>query len=105
VRTAQENRDWGYDRIQGALAKIGHTIAPNTVKRFLKEHGIGPAPERRSKTTWSQFLRAHWGTLAAADSFATEIWTPVGLVTFYFFFVLQLKTRRVHISTPTPNSD
>ena len=37
-------------------------------------------------------------TLAAADFFTTEIWTPAGLVTFYVLFAIQLKTRRVHIS-------
>lgn len=105
VRIARENRRWGYDRIQGALANLGHKIAPNTVKRILKDHGIEPAPLRQRKTTWAQFLRSHWDTLAAADFFTTEIWTPAGPVTFYVFFVLQLKTRRVLISTPTPNPD
>ena len=28
-----------------------------------------------------------------------------GLVTFYVLFAIQLKTRRVHISIPTPNPD
>ena len=68
VRIGRENRRWGYDRIQGALANLGHTVAPNTVKRILKEHGIEPAPERGSKTAWSEFLRAHWDTLAAPAS-------------------------------------
>jgi len=27
VRMAQENRSWGYDRIAGALANLGHTIS------------------------------------------------------------------------------
>ena len=40
-----------------------------------------------------------------ADFFTTEIWTPAGLVTFYVLFAIQLKTRRVHISIPTPNPD
>ena len=105
MRIARENRRWGYDRIRGALANLGHTLAPNTVKRILKEHGIAPAPERGSKTTWSEFLRAHWDTLAVTDFFTTEIWTPAGLVTFYVFFAIQLKTRRVHIATPTPTPD
>ena len=105
VRMAESNSRWGYDRIQGALANLGYKIAPNTVKRILKNHGIEPAPLRRGKTTWAQFLRTHWDTLAAADFFTTEIWTPAGLVTFYVFFVIQLKTCRVHLSTPTPSPD
>ena len=105
MRMAKSSPSWGYDRIQGAMANLGHKIAPNTVKRLLKEHGIEPAPLRRRRTTWAQFLRSHWDTLAAADFFTTEIWTPAGLVTFYVFFAIQLKTRRVHISIPTPNPD
>ena len=62
------------------MANLGHKIAPNTVKWILKEHGIEPAPFRRRRTTWAQFLRSHWDTLAAADFFTTEIWTPAGLV-------------------------
>ena len=105
LRMAKSNPSWGYARNQGAVANLGHKIAPNTVKRILTDHGIEPAPLRRRKTTWAQFLRGHWDTLAAADFFTTEIWTSAGLVTFYAFFVIQLKTRRVHLSTPTPNPD
>ena len=47
VRMAKSSPSWGYDRIQGAMANLGHKIAPNTVKRLLKEHGIEPAPFRR----------------------------------------------------------
>ena len=60
LRMAKSNPSWGYDRIQGALANLGHKIAPNTVKRILKDHGIEPAPLRRRKTTWAQFLRSHY---------------------------------------------
>jgi hypothetical protein len=31
VRFAQENPSWGYDRIQGALANLGHQISDRTV--------------------------------------------------------------------------
>jgi putative transposase len=34
VRTATENRDWGYGRIQGALANVGHKVARSTVATF-----------------------------------------------------------------------
>jgi putative transposase len=30
VRMAEENRTWGYRRIQGALANLGHVLAHNT---------------------------------------------------------------------------
>src|SRR5215468_6892965 len=45
VRMAEENR-WGYRRIQGALANLGHDLAHNTIGNILKRHGIEPAPER-----------------------------------------------------------
>ena len=64
-----------------------------------------PAPERGKKTTWSQFLKARWDVLAAADFFTVEVWAPRGLVTLYVFFVIELATRRIEIVgiTPGPN--
>src|ERR1019366_3657745 len=56
VRMAQDNRDWGYRRIQGALANLGHDLAHGTIANILKQHGIEPAPERIRKTTWKEFL-------------------------------------------------
>jgi len=47
----------------------------------------------------------HYGVIAAADFFTTEVWTWRGLVTCYTVFVMDLASRRVHIlgSTPHPN--
>src|SRR5256885_8071582 len=45
VRMARENRSWGYDRIVGALANLGHTVSDQTVGNILKRHGLPPAPE------------------------------------------------------------
>ena len=59
VRFATENRDWGYDRIAGALANLGHALSDQTVGNILKRHGIPPAPERKRTTTWKDFIRAH----------------------------------------------
>lgn len=49
---ARQNPTWGYDRIQGALANLGHEISDTTVGNILREHGIEPAPERKRQTTW-----------------------------------------------------
>ncbi len=95
---AKENPNWGYTRIRGALANLGHEIARNTVKRILRERGIDPAPERRRRTSWTTFLRAHWEGLAATDLFTVEVLTLAGLRRYYVFFVIRLKTRRVHIA-------
>src|SRR5262245_15619017 len=42
VRMATDNRDWGYTRIQGALANVGHDIGRGTIASILKQHGIEP---------------------------------------------------------------
>jgi transposase InsO family protein len=98
VRMAVENPSWGYTRIRGALANLGHEIARNTVKRILQDHGIEPAPERGRRTPWKTFLQAHWEGLAAADLFTVEVLTLAGLRRYFVLFVLELKTRRVKIS-------
>src|SRR2546425_7812964 len=59
VRMARENRSWGYDRIVGALANLGYIISDQTVGNILKRHGIPPAPERKTTTTWKEFIRTH----------------------------------------------
>ena len=98
VRLAQENSTWGYTRIRGALANLGHQVGRSTIARTLKERGLEPAPERRRKTSWQQFLQAHWEVLAAADFFTVEVWTRTGLVRIVVLFVIELSTRRVEIA-------
>jgi transposase InsO family protein len=105
LRFAKENSDWGYDRIVGALANLGHTISDTSVGNILKANGIEPAPERERKTSWKTFLKAHWDVLAAIDFTTVEVWTKGGLVTFYVLFVMDIKTRRVHCAGCTPNPD
>ena len=96
VRFALENSSWGYCRIQGELKGVGHRVATTTIANVLKENGIKPAPDRPS--SWRSFLRAHWGQVAATDFLTTEVWTPRGLKTYFVLFVIDLKTRRVHIA-------
>jgi transposase InsO family protein len=105
VRMAQENRSWGYDRIVGALANLGYTISDQTVGNILKRHGIPPAPERKTTTTWQECIRTHMDALVATDFFTTEVWTWGGLVTYYVLFFIHLGRRKVSVAgvTPHPN--
>src|SRR5256714_8362793 len=105
VRMAHENRSWGYDRIVGALANLGYTVSDQTVGNILKRHGLPPAPERKTATTWKEFIRTHMDVLVATDFFTAEVRTLGGLVTYYVLFFIRLGTREVHVAgvTPHPN--
>ncbi len=96
VRMARDCDVWGYKRIAGALKLLGHKIAPNTIKRILKDHGIEPAPHRGM--SWRAFLKTHWGAISACDFFTVEVLTFAGLVRYHVFFVIDLATRRVQIA-------
>jgi putative transposase len=105
VRMARENRDWGYDRIVGALANLGYEVCDQTVGNVLRRHGLPPAPERRRTTTWSAFIRIHLALLARTDFFTAEVLTLRGLVTYYVLFFIHLESRRVDIGGITVHPD
>jgi Homeodomain-like domain len=86
VRMAQENSGWGYDRIAGALANLGHHVSDQTIGNVLKRHGIAPAPKRSQSTTWKDFIAAHMAVLEGTDIFTVEVLTWRGLVTYYVLF-------------------
>jgi putative transposase len=46
LRMALENQSWGYTRIQGALANLGHQVGRGTVANILRENGVGRIPQR-----------------------------------------------------------
>jgi transposase InsO family protein len=105
LRMALENRSWGYTRIRGALANLGHQVGRGTIANILREHGIEPAPERDRHTRWSTFLKAHWECLTATDFLSVEVYTIKGLVTYYVLFFIDIASRSVHIAGITPHPD
>jgi putative transposase len=102
VQLAKDNAGWGYDRIAGALANLGHQVADQTVGNILRRHGLGIAPERRRQTTWTEFIRRHKEVLWATDFFTTEVWSATGLLTVYVLFFIHLHTRKVVLGGLTP---
>ena len=107
VQMARDNSGWGYDRIAGALAHLGHEVSDQTVGNVLRRHGIAPAPKRSQTTAWKDFIASHMAVLAGMDFFTTEVLTWRGLATYYVLFVIQLETRRVTLAgiTRHPSED
>ena len=94
---AKENRGWGYTRIQGALAHLGHEIGRSTIRQILLNAGLSPAPERSKGKTWKEFLKAHWSVMSAADFFTVEVMTLGGLQRYSVLVIMELCSRRVTI--------
>ena len=107
VSMAKDNPTWGYDRIAGAVRNLGHKISDQTVGNILQRNGIPPARERKRNTTWASFIRRHKDVLWACDFFTTEIWTKLGLTTYYVLFFIHLGTRRVVLGgmTESPHEE
>ena len=80
-------------------AILSRGSSPTTVSR--------PAPERGKSMSWSTFLKAHWGAIAATDLFTVEVVNPFGLVRYHVLFVIDIATRCVCIGgiTSDPNGE
>ncbi|MBI1246746.1 transposase [bacterium] len=99
VRVAKET-GWGYSRILGEIRKLGlGNVSRQTVKNILVENGLDPGP-KRSRGTWSEFLKAHQETLWQCDFFSKRIWTPTGRRQVFALAFINVATRKV-IVTPS----
>jgi hypothetical protein len=105
VQMAKENPGWGYDRIVGALANLGHRQADQTVGNILRRHALSPAPKRKQAMSWKDFIRSHRDVLVGMDFFTVEVLTLKGLLTYYVLFFIHLESRRVSLIGFTPYPD
>ncbi len=101
LRLARENPRWGYQRIQGELAKLGLRVSATAIRTLLDRHGLGPAP-RRGGVSWPVFFRQQAASIPACDFFTVE---TMWLKTLYVLFFIELGSRRAHLGGCTANPD
>jgi putative transposase len=104
ITMALDNKHLGGKTLHGYLKYLGLKVSSTTINRILREHGIEPNPDRPEKTTWNEFIRTHWDSLAAIDFFTTEIYTIKGLMRYMVLVVIDYKTRKVEIAGIIPQA-
>ena len=76
-------------------------MGATTIRSLLRRTRLGPAP-RRSGPSWTEFLRAQAGGIIACDFFAVE---TAWLRTLYVLVVIELGSRRIHLTGSTAQPD
>ncbi len=99
LRLARETPRWGYQRIAGELKGLGLNVSATTVRKILRQAGIGPAGKRRG-LPWRAFLRQQAHSMLAVDFFTVE---TISLRRLYVLFFIELGSRRVHLAGCTAN--
>jgi putative transposase len=84
---AHENPQWGTERIDGELLKLGNAVSSRSIRRYRRR---GPA--RPPSQSWRTFLANHARAIWAADLFVVQTLT---FQTLYVFLLISHDRRRL----------
>ncbi len=95
IRLGTDNSRWGFRRVHGELRRLGCKVSAATVRRVMRAAGFRPGQRRQAaRREWATFLKAQASGLLATDFFHID---TIGLQRLYVLFVMEVRTRTVHL--------
>jgi transposase InsO family protein len=100
LKLKKENFLWDSRRIRDELKKLSIDISHETISKILQH--FRKTGDIKPSLSWKRFLTSNWSTLFACDFFTVTIF---GMVTWYTFFIIEIKTRKIvqHCITTNPS--
>ena len=105
IRMATENPTWGQKRIQGELRNSDIRLGCRTIGAILNRHGLLPAHERTTDSTWKTFITDKADALVATDFFTVDVVGWLGKTSYDVLFAIHLASRKVAILGVTEHSN
>jgi putative transposase len=87
LRLARENSRWGYKRIAGEVNGLGLAVSATTVRKLLRQAGLGPAASEQG-FPGASFCGRRPQSMLAVDVFTVE---TVSLRRLYVLFFIELQ--------------
>ena len=99
------NDAWGGRRIAGELDGLGIDLAPSTIRRILKRHGIPPATQRGRGRDHDLAIATDYAKTVAIDFARTVIYDSGRLRLMYILIAIHIASREAAVIGATVHFD